>query len=112
MIYQQEDERPDDEKQISADFDVTPPEEEEERQVASGNPRSTQPLRLSNLIIRPILTKRCQGESKFSMSHCAKYLACGKSMFRGAIRTCESGQLFDAVLEQCMESSKVDCKIY
>ncbi|XP_057370270.1 uncharacterized protein LOC130691349 isoform X2 [Daphnia carinata] len=98
------------ERQITADFDITPPKEE--RQVKKSKSRSTQPLRLSQLIIRPVLTKRCVGEKNLSQSHCAKYLACGKSMFRGAIRTCESGQLFDAILQKCTDSSKVDCTIY
>ncbi|KAI9564694.1 hypothetical protein GHT06_008435 [Daphnia sinensis] len=110
LSYQQDEEGSENERQISADFDVTPPRKE--TQVKKSKPRSTQPLRLSKLIIRPVLTKRCQGEKKWSQSHCAKYLACGKTMFRGAIRTCESGQLFDATLQQCRDSSKVDCTIY
>lgn len=109
FTYQQDEERSENERQITADFDVTPPKKESE--VKKSRPRSTQPLRLSKLIIRPVLTKRCQGEKKFSQSHCAKYLACGKTMFRGAVRTCESGQLFDATLQQCRDSSKVDCTI-
>ncbi|XP_032777203.2 probable serine/threonine-protein kinase kinX isoform X2 [Daphnia magna] len=136
FTYQQDEERSENERQITADFDVTPPKKEsqqeeegsenerqitadlnvtppkKESEVKKSRPRSTQPLRLSKLIIRPVLTKRCQGEKKFSQSHCAKYLACGKTMFRGAVRTCESGQLFDATLQQCRDSSKVDCTIY
>jgi hypothetical protein len=128
---QSEDDQLEEQELISANFDITPPkfskddqQSEYERQIPTDNnitplekevsdvkPRTTEPLRLSKLIIRPMLTKRCQGQNNFSLKHCAKYLSCGTTMFRGAIRTCESGQLFDAVLKKCNDSDKVDCKI-
>ncbi|XP_046464706.1 actin cytoskeleton-regulatory complex protein PAN1-like isoform X2 [Daphnia pulex] len=77
----------------------------------SGKPRTTEPLRLSQLIVRPMLIKRCQGATNYSVGHCAKYLSCGRQLFRGAVRTCESGQLFDAVLKKCNDAEKVDCNI-
>ncbi len=87
---------------------------EEERQIdLRPKARSTAPLRLSQLIIKPVIVRRCQGRANHTLAnHCAKYLSCGKKMFRGAIRTCESGKTFDHITKQCRKSQLVNCALF
>ena len=87
--------------------------ENEERQVRPRpNGRPTQPLRLGELIIRPVITKSCKGIANYTLAvHCAKYLSCGGRLFRGAIRTCKSGETFDHKTKKCNKSFLVDCKL-
>lgn len=106
------------ERQISADLDLTPPKQESVRQVVRPPPpdsfegRPTTPLRLGSLIIRPVITRRCLAPGKQSFrKHCAKYLECGEKKYRGAIRTCESGQLYDVELRKCNDAQSVDCNL-